>query len=411
MARKAQGKSKAPQASGSTSSWVVPLALAAVLGGFFHWWRSQDAALRKLKSEVSNAGGYLECVEPMSFGGIRGLGATCDFDPGTKVVTVPKDKVLDASTMDRRIQLLIDEDIAEDPKKSGHTELFALVLAYLSETFQGPKSSFATYLTSMPTDPPETIALWDDEQKNALSSILPDIVIWNNVALTTIRRYVQAEPSLFGRPKAPVQRRAFSYILSRNTQNQFIPIVDLVNHNIHPNSAQQCGKTQCWLESLRSIKRGEEITISYGVKSDLNLLFTYGFAIGSNVSALSFPLEGAAATPCGPYVTLDHEAPLAVAPDVAHCVKDAVGQKAFLELVEFGCSEIARKTLNPRKGVGLSALGLSRANPEDSLKELHARTPAKPMDSAIEKAIRRELATMQRCDKEAKAALAAFGTS
>jgi hypothetical protein len=385
------------------------VALLAILGGLLHWWRSQDAAFRKLMSDISNAGGDVACVEPMTFSGVRGIGATCDFEPGMKVVKVPKDLVLDALTMDRRIQRLIDEDVAENKKKSGHTELFALVLAYLSETFQGSKSAFATYLTSMPKDPPETIPLWDDEQKNALSSVLPDIVIWNNVALTTIRRYVQAEPRVFGKPKASSQRRAFSYVLSRNTQNQFIPIVDLANHNSNHNAAQQCDKKQCWMEALRSIKRGEEVTISYGDKSDLNLLFTYGFAIGSNVSALSFQLQGAAATSCGPYVMLNHAAPLAVDPEKAKCVKDVVGQKAFLELLEFECSELVRKTMNPRKGVGLSSLGLSRANPEDALKELNERKPAKPMDTAIVQAIRREMATMQRCAKEAKAAHSALG--
>lgn len=58
------------------------------------------------------------------------------------------------------------------------------------------------------------------------------------------------------------------------------PILDMVNHHSNPNVESICDEHGCWLEALRDVEAGEEITLSYGDLPDSSLLLRYGFVMG-----------------------------------------------------------------------------------------------------------------------------------
>eukprot|EP00746_Dinoflagellata_sp_MGD_P049564 gnl/MRDRNA2_/MRDRNA2_223519_c0_seq1.p1 gnl/MRDRNA2_/MRDRNA2_223519_c0~~gnl/MRDRNA2_/MRDRNA2_223519_c0_seq1.p1 ORF type:complete len:244 (+),score=44.70 gnl/MRDRNA2_/MRDRNA2_223519_c0_seq1:3-734(+) len=233
--------------------------------------------------------------------------------------------------------------------------------------------------------------------------------------LQSIRHFVKAQPGLFRGTKLKDQHNAFSHALSRNamfwlsqhvSEHVLVPFQDLANHDADPNCNQICNKSGCWFVAKRAIARGEQITHSYGLKSDLNMLFSYGFGQRGSNSAFELMLNASENVTkiCGHKVLLNHEAPLAVAHQAATCFEAAAGRQSFLKMLQRACGELSQELHKPG-GAGLTMLGMGRPNPDNALRRLEARKPAQNLDHVLSAEIRRELATLQRCTLESQRAL------
>eukprot|EP00746_Dinoflagellata_sp_MGD_P073894 gnl/MRDRNA2_/MRDRNA2_299252_c0_seq1.p1 gnl/MRDRNA2_/MRDRNA2_299252_c0~~gnl/MRDRNA2_/MRDRNA2_299252_c0_seq1.p1 ORF type:complete len:334 (-),score=46.60 gnl/MRDRNA2_/MRDRNA2_299252_c0_seq1:3-914(-) len=76
---------------------------------------------------------------------------------------------------------------------------------------------------------------------------------------------------------------AFSRMWDIQGKKMLLPGIDLFNHNdIATASFPQCSSDQCVVTASQPIKRGEQIWVSYGEYSNLDLLIRHGFTTAEN---------------------------------------------------------------------------------------------------------------------------------
>merc|ERR1711920_350160 len=134
--------------------------------------------------------------------------------------------------------------------------------------------------------------------------------------------------------------------------------------------------------------------MGYGAKSDLNMLYAYGFAPKNNYSSLRITISASedAVVNCGTSIKLSKDSPLALDPQVSECFREFEGSPKFLSEVLHACSELMDNLAEKIKIY-------------EVLEQLGARHPAHALDAKLEEAIRGELSTLQRCISESGAAL------
>jgi len=279
-----------------------------------------------------------------------------------------------------------------------------LALILLHELALGSRSLFAAHIASLPVDPPNILALGDDLQMKALSLVLPDAWTHRNRMLKGVSDHVSKAPGMFGNASEADQRRAISYVLSRSrayesktdllTSHVMVPFQDLPNHDEKPNCEEICDDAGCKFVTLRDIMHGEQISHSYGAKSDLNLLYTYGFMSSNNHSALRISISASddAVMACGIRIKLDKTSPLALEPEVSKCFQEFEGFPRFLKAVFTACNDLMGHLTGKLKVY-------------EVLEQLGARPAAHALDAALDKALRGELSTLQRCISESREAL------
>lgn len=79
-----------------------------------------------------------------------------------------------------------------------------------------------------------------------------------------------------------VSSRSFSVRVGGMSQPCLAPVVDMLNHSLCPNVAWRQFGAQIEIYCLKSIDAYEELTCSYGPKSNSALLVNYGFVIDNN---------------------------------------------------------------------------------------------------------------------------------
>lgn len=79
-----------------------------------------------------------------------------------------------------------------------------------------------------------------------------------------------------------VSSRTFSVRIAGITQPCLAPLADMLNHSLSPNVAWRQFGSQIEIYCCRNIDSDEELTLSYGEKSNSALLSNYGFVLGSN---------------------------------------------------------------------------------------------------------------------------------
>lgn len=390
------------------SAFVLSIALLTSIAISLQDEAGIDEKLRYilLEAHVIQSGGSVKCVQPATFGGIRGLEATCDIEAGHVLMFAPVGVMLSTSTTDQQVmeQIIPDNDtlFLVEKGKDPADAMAMLTLVLLREFALGARSSFAAHIASMPADPPDILALGDDVQIKAISAVIPDAGPRIEKIVKVVSNHVIQSPSLFGNASQIDQRRAISYAFSRAhsytseqlTRYVIIPFQDLPNHDENPNCHQICDATGCQYVALRDIVRGEQIVHSYGSKSDLNLLYTYGFVSTSNRSAFRIwpSASDDAVMTCGNSIKLDKAAPLGVEAEGAKCFQDHQGLSKFLESIFNACSDLLRHVTE-------------RAMVHQALQQLQKRSPPHVLDVALQDALHNELSTLQRCISESGEAL------
>jgi hypothetical protein len=265
---------------------------------------------------------------------------------------------------------------------------------------------------------PDNVARWDDVQVDALSIVLRGISMWKKMMLQNLQDLVARRPSLFGGAGQRECIWAVSVIISRQVHGRLIPFLDQINHATNPNSEIDCDSSGCKVYALRAITGGDEVTISYGTKSNVLLLQTYGFSVlGNSVSALSLDLAGLNTTSCGgSRLLLDHEAPLGLPEERGSCLETAVGRCALLRAVLEDCEKLHQRFLPTAGGAaGRPAYGAAFGIPHtaSALRALYERRPQLASDGQLASALRAEIRLAGRCAKDTREALnsmAAAGT-
>jgi len=178
------------------------------------------AALQMLQTHILEAGGSIDCVEPAIFEGMRGMRASCDVEKGRVFMFTPAKMMISTSTTDQQLLDLItpsDETMFLVKRgKDSPSAVVMLAMVVLRELALGSQSPFAAYIATWPADPPSILALADELQIKALSSVLSDALPYQEQMLKGVADHVLKSPDTFGNPSEIQQRRAIAYVLSRS---------------------------------------------------------------------------------------------------------------------------------------------------------------------------------------------------
>jgi hypothetical protein len=253
---------------------------------------SKTACCRSSLPDFLAAAGVklLNCSLDSHSDGSRGLRATSTIRAGDTIVKVPRSAVL----------------CADGGSKNGWW--YALVLELLRERRLGPRSKWHHYIESLPDNPPSV--LWACEMhgvqhiseqlrpyglaskarrfwhfsRNMFESCkndMPDGVEWRDFAWassTVQNRAFRIDPDVT-QNLAP-----FKQLDDSEGIFGLLPGVDMLNHSVHIKTAlRYCAQDdEFYIVSGRGFNDGEDVFISYGPKSNEELLFFYGFIEGNN---------------------------------------------------------------------------------------------------------------------------------
>lgn len=250
--------------------------------------------------------------------GIRGLFAKEHIDVDSPIIRIPSVCILNGSSLSAISSLTLKHPIPD----------ICLVLSLLEEKKKGTQSFFAPYMDTLPTveDFSQILPSWwsEDERLKCLkgSNILKQIDQENSDLFHDFKILSEKEGLIIDLnlkslkwALGVVNSRAFVKRTSGTRAGSeemscLVPAMDLMNHarpclagfkfidSLPPINSTQSSEDM-YVEIRREVVKDNEVTITYGAKSCMNLLLHYGFTLKSNTDpdgssndlrALSFSL-------------------------------------------------------------------------------------------------------------------------
>eukprot|EP00929_Paragymnodinium_shiwhaense_P120443 TRINITY_DN92394_c0_g1_i1.p1 TRINITY_DN92394_c0_g1~~TRINITY_DN92394_c0_g1_i1.p1 ORF type:complete len:439 (-),score=102.58 TRINITY_DN92394_c0_g1_i1:473-1789(-) len=406
----------------STGSQGLPpappiwLSLMAIIGSLsfalYKFVYKRERSFAELQEYVAEAGGKVDCVDLGEFdypgvGAVRGLRATCDAEAGDLLLSVPEKAILSDVTLDARVLRLVATALEKDPHEGGMARDVALAAGLLAEASQ---KSFELYFKTLPEQAPSNLPLWDETQLNALSAVQWNVVTFKNLFISSLRDVVESKATLFSKNVGEEELAwAMSMVISRQVHGRMIPIFDHANHAKDPVAEHDCDKKGCHLIARRKVSKGEEVTISYGAKSNLNMLFAYGFAVeGNTLSSWNANMSSLQDSGCAvSKMALDGASAHGLAAtDGLKCLEDSVEAAVLLGAIKEACKKLKEDMVLPKVGPKrMMGLALGRTDADEAVAELEEKTPRSFIDDAILAAIKQELELPGRCVEKASSRL------
>lgn len=231
----------------------------------------------------------------------RGLLSRESMTEGELLMTIPLDICLTRALS----QELLGKNIIPDYMD----EYIAVAILLMSEKIKGDESRWKPYIDVLPSIKDVYPSfMWTEEELNQLKGS-PSFHASNSLRSKVDREYSEVVEAVFKRfpNKFPLEkytidlfRWAFVMLFSRaarlsskssGEELALVPYADLMNHSPYSNTyidAQMSGlpliarKEEVALYADRSYKKFEQVFISYGEKSNADLLLLYGFALEKN---------------------------------------------------------------------------------------------------------------------------------
>lgn len=284
---------------------------------------SSQKELAELLEWCAGNGIRFHSVEVLSRNGQRGLYATDDVKSGDPILSIPRRAAIIADIAeDEPPDLRVFSGLAQSFWKSATWEVRLAVLL-LDECARSASSPFRTYLNALPKDP--WCALWAYEtvgrariskqlQPYRLHNVAHDYRAHVKHTFISFRKALPRDKrplislNSFSWAVAVCQSRGFGIPLIGTIGNQsslnrvttcgpfqkrdekvpvqyaLFPGLDMANHSVH---CQTSFRYEVEADTYRvctgaNFSRGEEVLLSYGSKSNDDLMFFYSFVEGNN---------------------------------------------------------------------------------------------------------------------------------
>ncbi|KAG5188740.1 putative ribulose-1,5-bisphosphate carboxylase/oxygenase small subunit N-methyltransferase I [Tribonema minus] len=229
----------------------------------------------------------------------RGMVANREIKEGDELFHIPLDLLLTKE----RARTEFGHDVITDDM----SEYIAIALLLMGERAKGKDSFWAPYINVLPTlDEVAPTWSWPEEELSLLEGS-PVIRSTESMARKLEAEYAALQQGILTKHAAlfaadaytfDAFRWAFAMLFSRAIRLAslsdgeaiaLVPYADLLNHNPFANAYVDARQTG-WLKKVdevavysdRAYKRMEQIYISYGPKSNADLLLLYGFALDRN---------------------------------------------------------------------------------------------------------------------------------
>lgn len=288
-----------------------------------------STGLQNLVDWCSSVGIRFNSVTIKSVDGYRGLYATEPIDPGHEIIVVPRDAaMITDTTLDSPPSLKVLRGISAAFWKSAKWQT-RLAIQLLDERLSDGKSSFLQYVKNLPVS--QNCVLWafETEGREYVTKRLRDynlVYAADKYRADVKSQFLALKKSLPRKYGDLICLRDYSWALSvvisrsfglpvadqvissNSTLNEpfkpqlkdnidpseyaLLPGLDMANHSIHCKTSIEYDSSKEEYKVITGMKfdPDEEVLISYGSKSNDDLLFFYGFVEGSNpANAVKIP--------------------------------------------------------------------------------------------------------------------------
>ena len=217
----------------------------------------------------------------------NGVEALNDIPESSFVVKIPR-KLLIHSNLHSKYGDLMDKYNINTPKK----HLDKLVLFILDDK-NNEKSYFKSYYDVLPKDLSHLPIFWTDDELLLLenSHIITSIMNRRKI-LSDNYNQLSKIPNFSDKfsfedyctLRSIVGSRNFSLNIDGDTVSAMVPLGDMFNHNLPPDVKWTFDSMlDCYtMKATKDIKKGQEITDSYGGKPNNEYLLYYGFTMDDN---------------------------------------------------------------------------------------------------------------------------------
>jgi hypothetical protein len=240
--------------------------------GLFEWVRSN--------------GGMTASVTITSNNGLRGLAATVDIARDGHVIEMPQNLLLTLARATKSRAGIALAPIAD--------QLYDLSILATDLILARRDRDFAHwYVEALPSALDKHPVLCDDELSKTILGISSAGIIAAELKMIVREDYRRISNLLpaadlfdldeFGWAFCNVLSRAFTLkIGSADFQPTIVPVVCMMNHSAHPNCKLRVSGDVVHVDALTDITRGDELTISYGVRANIEMLAVWGFCTEGN---------------------------------------------------------------------------------------------------------------------------------
>ena len=218
----------------------------------------------------------------------RGLAATRPFKPNATIFSIPHSLLLTTDYVQE------ESALAEELAELEPTDAFAVWLAHHRHS---TKTMYHPYLASLPPFVPLPLFFAPQVHKEFEGTLLEELAStrrglaygsWQRLS-HDLKGFASRENFLWA--LSQLWSRTFS-VAMRDTEEKsgwrsvaaLVPLADMLNTGTTVNVRCRTGKTgtsfQC--TALRPIAAGDELLVSYGTKTNAQLLHDYGFALHNN---------------------------------------------------------------------------------------------------------------------------------
>jgi histone-lysine N-methyltransferase SETD3 len=245
-------------------------------------------ALGRLSSWLTAAGGHHDGVEFRERDGVRGVVAMRPIAAGSEIAQVPRSALVSVETALAGLAVRQLRTAAVE----GMTQLTQLALWLLVER-RDPGSALRPYLDILPRSFPDfpinvapaELALLDrtltgaklDHQRAMLESDHARL----EIDVPWFRSFSFDD---FVWARLCVTSRAFGLVIDGHETKLLVPFVDMLNHasGAHTRRTYDDDAQVLRLFARRAYQPGEEVFVSYGRRSNTDLLLQYGFCMDDN---------------------------------------------------------------------------------------------------------------------------------
>ena len=233
--------------------------------------------------------------EVLTVGGLRGLYAREAIPAGSELLLVDEKFMITSERVAGHPHVIaaieaLDGAEINYPKSS----LFTIFL--LAERAAGDASAFAPYIASLPMSLAGSPYFWDDgseEMRLLVGTSLPSKIAEARVDTRFDYALIVEKYPIFGElhsladwewAYACVSSRVFNVEIDGANTRALVPVADLFNHGRESTVTWFFDSTRrtFTIPSTRNIQKGSEIILSYGQKSNSDLLLHYGFTVDDN---------------------------------------------------------------------------------------------------------------------------------
>ena len=224
---------------------------------------SDESNLNYLITYMRNKGAFLEKIKPIG----RTIVATEDISKNEKIAIINDDLFIKASNVPEFI-----------------------IKLWLSESEYTKK--FVSLLQIKDYDHP---VLWDEEDFEKIKGYSKFKCSEHKFIQKKILDYLDdttIDKNMARIFECHIETRTFNSSKVNRCPKMMVPIVDMLNHSIDPNTYWYVkDEKNLIVNARRDIKQGEEITISYGHLNNIELFSRYGFVIDNNPYKIVIPIH------------------------------------------------------------------------------------------------------------------------